>query len=289
MFRLNILGLNGFFKGPLVLSALISLSLLLGLYSLPLMAQPNETLELGRQAATNEPPQGESSPSLKVTLGAGLVSHPEIEGSDKYEVTPIPVIELSYDRIFLSLSKGLGVKVIDNGDWTIAPSIRYWGGRDEDDSDLLRGMGDIDESAALGAMISYHPGDLSIFLNAYHGLGEVEGLTAETGVAYSHRFIERLRGTVQLSTMFASQKYNQAFFGVSPKQARNSGYRRYDADSGFKHVALGATVSYNLTTNIDLGVFGEYKGLTGPAADSPIVKEGSKNQVTSGVMVGFNF
>ncbi|MDR0550170.1 MAG: MipA/OmpV family protein [Deltaproteobacteria bacterium] len=253
-----------------------------------LWAQQTDDLELGRRAATAEPPQGLSASQLKISLGAGLISAPEFEGGKKYEVRVLPVVELAYDRLFLSLSKGLGFRVIDDGTFTVAPSIRYWSGRDENDSHLLKGLGDVDDGLAAGAMLSYSPGDLTIFLNGYHGLGDADGLTLEAGAAVTHQFLENLHASAEISTMFADEDYNQRYFGINAKQARDSRYRVYHADSGFKHVALGGTVSYSLTKSINLGLFGEYKLLTGPAADSPLVKRGSKNQISSGLMLGFN-
>jgi outer membrane scaffolding protein for murein synthesis (MipA/OmpV family) len=251
-------------------------------------AQVAGDLELSRQAVTADSQPGSASSQLKVSLGAGVASAPEFEGAKKYEVKVIPVIELAYDRIFLSLSKGLGYRLLDNETVTFSPSVRYRSGRDEDDSNLLRGMGDINDGLEAGGMFSYHPGDLSFFLNGYQGLGETEGLTLELGAAISKQLMEHLHGSAQLSTMFADEKYTQEYFGVSRIQARRSGYRTYQADSGFKHVALGGSVSYSLTQSINLGLFGEYKILTGPAADSPLVERGSKNQFTSGLMLGFN-
>jgi outer membrane scaffolding protein for murein synthesis (MipA/OmpV family) len=252
------------------------------------MAQPTENLELGRQAATAEPPQGSAANQLKVSLGVGLVSTPEFEGSDKYEIRPIPVIELGYDRVFLSMSNGLGVRVIDNDLWTLSPSILYWSGRDEDDSDRLNGLGDVDGALAAGVTLSYHPGDFSLFFKGYHGLGSNEGLTLEVGAALTRSLMEDFTLSAELSTMFANEDFNQKFFGVTAQQAARSLYQPYQADSGFKHVALGGTLSYSLTQSINIGLFGEYKLLTGPAADSPIVAQGSKNQISSGLMLGFN-
>jgi outer membrane protein len=253
-----------------------------------LTAQDQDELALASRAASADTPHGSSTNHLKATLGAGVATAPEFEGSKKNEAVFVPVIELAYDRLFLSTSNGLGYRIIDTDLWTVAPSVRYRAGRDEDDSALLRGMGNLDPGLAAGAMVSYHPSDLSLFLNGYQGFGDVEGLTLEVGAAYSRQLMASLNASAQVSTMFSDQKYNQLFFGVSRQQAGRSGYRLYEPDSGFKHVALGGSVSYSLTQSVNVGVFGEYKLLTGPAADSPLVERGSKNQFTSGLMLGFN-
>jgi outer membrane scaffolding protein for murein synthesis (MipA/OmpV family) len=252
-----------------------------------LIAQSDD-LELGRRAATAEGAEAAPADQLKISLGAGVASAPEFEGAKKYEIKFLPVVELGYDRLFLSLSQGLGARIIDNGRWVVAPSVRYRAGRDEDDSDILKGMGDVDDGLAAGVMVKFSPSDFSLFFNGYQGLGSAEGLTMELGAAYKIQVMEHLKFSAELSTMFADEEYNQEFFGVNSQQAGRTGYDRYQPDSGFKHVALGGALSYSLTQNLNLGLFGEYKVLTGPAADSPLVERGSKNQFSSGLMLGFN-
>ncbi|MDR1044821.1 MAG: MipA/OmpV family protein [Candidatus Adiutrix sp.] len=249
-----------------------------------LWAQSDE--ELAGQNAVLDNARGEN---WRVSLGLGLMSAPEFEGSDKNEAKFVPVIDVRYGRFFLSGAQGLGFEAVSTRDWTLAPSLKYRQGRDQDDSDLLRGLGDVDGGAELGAVLSWHPSDLAFFLGAYHGLGRARGLTAELGALYSTPLSEKLRATLGASLMLADSDYNQAYFGISREQSLRSGYRAYEADGGLKHVAVSASLAYELAYDLNLGFFAEYKRLVGPAADSPLVERGSEKQFSGGLSLGFKF
>lgn len=90
-----------------------------------------------------------------------------------------------------------------------------------------------------------------------------------------------------VSATFADSRYNDTFFGVSGKQSRDSRhmYEEYSAGSGVKDVSFSSGLTWPVTDSISVMLAGEYKRLTGPAADSPLVKAGSKNQGAG--MLGF--
>jgi outer membrane scaffolding protein for murein synthesis (MipA/OmpV family) len=70
---------------------------------------------------------------------------PEYEGSDDYGFKGFPLIDISWrDTIFLNARKGLGAYLWNRNDVKFGGSIGYNFGRDEDDSNDLDGLGDID-------------------------------------------------------------------------------------------------------------------------------------------------
>jgi len=231
----------------------------------------------------------EAGYSFSGSLGAGVAAVPEFEGSDRYMVKALPVVNFSYGPVFLSMGKGLGVNLVPAPGWTVAPALRYRGAREENDSDLLSGLGDIEDGVEAGGVIRWQPGPAGLGLKVYQGLGRVKGLTAEMEADYGAVLTYRLRGSVSLSAMFADRRYNLDHFGVTPAQSNKSGYTAYDPGAGFKHAAVSGNLVYALTEHLWLGFLAGYKRLTGPAADSPLVERGSADQFMSALSVGFNF
>ena len=110
----------------------------------------------------------EPASDWEIQLGAGAMVKPDYEGSDDYEVSPLPMVEISYkDRVFLD-GPSLGANLfIWNGtrpgdQLKIGPLVRYQMGRDEDDNGALKGLGSVDGSAEVGGFISYDNGPFSL-------------------------------------------------------------------------------------------------------------------------------
>lgn len=243
----------------------------------------------GPRAATSRSADGFGEPELRASVGVGLVSVPEFEGSNKNKARFLPMVDIRYDRFFLSWSKGLGFDAYDDGVWTISPALRYRFGRDEGDSRLLKGMGDFDDGAEIGARVSWHPHAVGLGLNAFHGLGPAKGYTLDFGAFHRRQLFEPLSLTVGASVMYADSGYNRQHFGVTRSQSAASGYRAYDPGGGFKHCAVRGGLSWELTPLASLDVFGQFKKLTGPAADSPLVKQGSNEQFMGGLSLNLHF
>jgi outer membrane protein len=199
------------------------------------------------------------------------------------------VVNLSYGPVFLSMGQGLGVNLISTPGWTVAPALRYRWARKEKDSDLLRGLDDLKDGVEAGGIIRWKPGPAGLSLKVFQGLGRVDGLTAELGADYGTALTEDLSGSVGLSAVFADRKYNQRYFGITQAQAGKSDYRAYAPGAGLKNVAATASLGYDLTEYLELGLWTQYKRLTGPAADSPLVERGSADQFLSALSLRLNF
>lgn len=226
----------------------------------------------------------------RLSLGAALVVTPEFEGAKKYQLLALPVIEYERGSFFLSAFRGAGFKVINDRSIQMGPVVSYRFGRDQDDSDDLKGLGDVRGGFETGVFAHWRISDpVALKLEFKHGLGTAKGYTVDLGLDYTAELTESLTLILGAETRFADRKYNEEYFGVTRQQSLQSGYRQYSPDSGLKHAAAKASFNYALTDTLNLGVFGEYKRLTGPAADSPLVKKGSANQATSGLALTWNY
>ena len=231
----------------------------------------------------------QSESDSRLSLGVAMVVMPEFEGSEKYQFAALPVIEYDQGLFFFSAINGAGLRIVDRPSFQMGPLVKYRYGRDQDDSDDLKGMGDVKGGAEAGLFANWQIFDqLGLKTELMHGLGTAKGFTADLGLNYHTPLTENLDLNLALEGRYADSDYNEEYFGVSERQSRKSGYKAYNPGGGIKHVATQASLSYGLTESLKFGVFGEYKRLTGPAADSPLVKHGSADQFTGGLALTWN-
>lgn len=231
----------------------------------------------------------------RVKLGAGAMVNPDYEGSDEYEIRPIPDIEINYRDALVLKNTALSydaMKAISPGSaWKLGPRARYAFGRDQDDNAALRGLGDVDSSVELGGFVGYGVGPWSAELSVLQDVADGhDGLIAQLEGGYGFRVTPRLGGRVSASASYADDSYMQSFFGVTAAQAARSGYTAQAADAGFKDVGLSLGLSYGLTENWALGGFVGYKRMLGDAADAQIVDNaGSADQIRTGLTLSYSF
>ena len=226
----------------------------------------------------------------QVTLGGGALALPEYEGSDEYEFLPVPYVDVRYkDLITLDPFDGLRYHLLIKNGFDAGFGLGYDWGRDEDDDSHINGMGDIDPTIEGQIFAGYSWGMASTELTFAQDLADGhEGYTFEAEAG--HAFILSQRGAMvrpSISTTYASEKYMESYFGVSTGQSVNSGLSTYDAEAGFKNVALGAFATYPLTEKWSVNGIARYSRLIGDAADSPVSE--SDNQFMGGAFVAYKF
>lgn len=222
-----------------------------------------------------------------VVVGAGASFQPKYEGSDEYEVSPIPFVSAEFfDRITIDPT-GIDVKAFEKGSVRFDVKVGYDSGRKEDDADALRGMGDIDFGATVGGKATYSFGPAAFFLSVDKTIGGSDGLLVKAGAAISQPLSEHFILGAEASATFADDNYMESYFGVSAKQSARSGYSQYKAGAGIKSVDLSASATYLINDNWVVKGEQSVGFLVGDAADSPIVRE--KVQSKTMLMVGYRF
>ncbi|WP_179221769.1 MipA/OmpV family protein [Inquilinus limosus] len=221
-------------------------------------------------------------------LGGGALVRPSYEGSDKFSVSPLPFVSINWrDRVFLEMGRGLGVNVVRTDALRLGVSVGLAPGRDEDDEDHLRGLGDIDAAARGHVFGSYSFGMVQLGLDVSKDFGGSEGVLVRPDVSVKVPLSESWTLSSSVSATWANDDYMQSFFGVSSSQSRKSGLERYDAGAGFKSVDFRVGLNWAIseswfaTANVGVGV------LLGDAADSPITE--SEVQPSVGLAVGYRF
>ncbi|RED54147.1 MipA/OmpV family protein [Aestuariispira insulae] len=231
-----------------------------------------------------------SGEELQGSVGMMGMVAPEYEGSDEYELSPLPNIDVRYgDHVFLNMQDGLGVNPLVGENYRLGMALGYKLGRDEDDSDYLQGMGDIDGGATASLLGGYDLGPVTLSGKLSHQFtGEDDaGMRADFKLAAPLKAADKITLTPFVSTSYLSDDYASTYFGVSASQAASSGNAEYDPEGGFKDVTLAMNARYELNQDWVLTGTVGYSRLVGDAADSPLVKD--ENQFFTGFGASYKF
>ena len=222
------------------------------------------------------------------SLGLGVAYTPEYEGASDHRWRGLPILNVRRGRFFIGTTQGLGVDLSQSANVEFGPRVTYRGGRDEDDADRLRGLGDIDGGLELGAFVRVKLGDWFVRGDLRTGVGDTpDGLVADFGGGRSLRFGKSDSLILDASVGWADGEYNDTYFGVTRAQSIASGLPQYEAGAGIKRYGVGATWTHSFDGGwySNLGV--RVNRLTGDAADSPIVER--ESQVSGFAGIGYRF
>ena len=225
-----------------------------------------------------------------VELGIGVGVVPEYPGADEHEAVALPLVEIRWgDLLFLSATEGFGFNFARGRNLRLGVALTYNEGRDEDDNDRLRGLGDVEDTIEFGGFAEY------AFLDSFTAragirqdiFGEHEGALVDVGLGYRARLGEGLDVALGGGARWASDDYMRSFFGVSSAQSARSRFAAFRADLGFLDVGLGGTLTYDLTARWFARGTAGLAVLLGDAADSPI--SDSDTQFSAGLALGYRY
>lgn len=233
----------------------------------------------------------------EVGVGAGVVYHPDYEGSDDYEVDPVPLLLLNYRDIVMLRGPGLMIDVFQLTGSELAEDLsfgviaKYDDGRERDDNTVLWNLTEIDSGMEAGVFAEYELGPVSFGLTAVTDTGtRHEGTVAELKIGYQRALGMRLHGEIGVSASWADDDYTQSYFGISARDSQASGLREYTAEGGLKDAGVAASLHYLVSEHWRVTGRLAYRRMLGDAADSPLVEdEGSQNQAMGAVIVSYSF
>lgn len=238
------------------------------------------------------------SGGFSVGLGGVVGVKPKYEGSNEYEAFGFPIVYPKFggsgvgDRIKVRGADDVRFKLFEAGGFEIGPLAGYAFGRDEEDGDLLRGLGDVDDGIVLGAYAGYNFGPVLLDVS-YNQIvsGNDDGYQIRLGAEVQRAFSPSWRGTARVGTTFADDNYTDSYFGITRAQSLRSvaGLAAYETGAGIKdvHVELGLT--WDVTDRWQLKSGFRYARLVGDAADSPIVESEDQFSALFGASYTFDF
>lgn len=244
----------------------------------------------GTPVAPHVAPAAASGPSL--TVGAGVAVNPIYQGSSRYEPFPSLAAKAvlpsdSWGTFTLSFPEGLrwdlpdvstvGLAFLLGYDPGRKEKIRYLGGNNHH----LRGMGDLDSTALVGAEAYlrlpvgrlYVRGMQAASSRDYGGddLGHTTYL--EAGAASSLPLSAALTLDASLYGTWSDSHDMMARFGVTGRQAARSDFSEYHAGGGMRDVTMKTAVTWHLQPQVALQGGLKVYSLVAGARHSPLTDD----------------
>jgi len=243
------------------------------------------------------------------TIGAGGVFLPDYEGSDDYNFTAAPgaigsykgfSFQLAGNRLSVDLIPTPPGPVVDIQAGPIAVVNFNRTNIDNINNRRVRALGELDTAIEVGGYLGI--GKTGVLTSPYDKVSF--SLSYRTDVNGAHRsdiWQPTINYLTPLSTKaavaaFASAehvggRYARTYFGVTPAQARVSGYSVYTPGAGWKNFNLGLIGTYALTGDLlhgfKLVAGGTYGRLLGEFGDSPVTV--SRSQWLGAVGLAYTF
>jgi len=244
-------------------------------------------------AEAGEGASGWLSGDWYLTVGVTGLMAPNFEGGKKYLLSAQPIVSLGKagsETRFSSRNDNISLGLYDNGNLRAGISGKFLWSRDND-ADELKGLDPVKWGGELGGFAEFYPMDwLRVRGEVRHGIRAHNGVVADfsADAFYDVTPDIRISGGPRLS--LASADYFDTYYGVSAAEAAASGLGEYHPGGGVKSAGVGGAVTWKVTDPMTASLFGEYTRLTGPAADSTLVKgRGSPDQFMVGVSTTYRF
>ena len=224
-------------------------------------------------------------PDWRRVLGVATEVQPVYDGSRAYRLQAGPVINIQYrDIAFVSTGEGLGVNFLRGDHYRFGAAIAYDRGRlERDDYTNLRGMGNINAAPVVklfGSTVLSKKFPLILRVDARQIVGGADGAVADVGVymplpGSSKKFV-MFAGP---SVTFATHRYLQSEFGVTPAQSLASGHPVFDPHAGEAAVGVGFSATRFLTDHWLLNVDAALTKLKGSPDISPITERSTQREL----------
>ena len=227
----------------------------------------------------------------KVTrIGIGPQVYPSYPGSDEFQFGPF--IEFSRKNPaetfeFEAADQSFDIALINSGGFSFGPALNWEGKRDADD--VGADLPTVKFSVEPGAFVAFQPSE-SFRLRAElrKGVTGHKGMIGMAGADFIMREGDDWLFSIGPRVTWSDDRYQDAWFGVTPAAALTSGLPAYDPGGGIQ--AYGATASFLTQLGPRWGIYtyAKYDRLTGDAADSPVVLQfGSRDQFSGGLALTY--
>jgi MipA family protein len=262
------------------------------------------TAPASAKQGTEEDPPAREARSWDAAIGFITTYAPEYAGSSRWSLGAQPGGWVRWGRLSIASRSSFVVRSGDAGGGSglrldlspsdklrVGLSLRRDSGREESDSEDLRGLGDVRGTIRLRLSASYPLIDgvrtgAAISIDALgRGGGEIGELTMSR--SFPLPFAAGLGASVGGVLAFGSRRHMQAYYGVTPEQAARSGYPVYEPHAGVRDISLNAGLRYPFAD--DWVVFGGISAgrLLGSAAASPLTRERNTWGLSAGLAYRF--
>lgn len=139
--------------------------------------------------------------------------------------------------------------------------------------DALAGINRVSVGAGGRLFATFKAGGVNFAVGGTRGFaGSTRGVIADASISYPFIASPRIIMIPSLGTSWADRKHNDRYFGVSAREAAESGLPRYRLGGGLKDVTASLTTSYRLSRRMDVVATTSIATLVADVKDSPIVQ-----------------
>jgi outer membrane protein len=224
----------------------------------------------------------------QVDAGPALVVTPQYPGSRGELTLPLPMVDISFGpTLFLNTEHGLGAYAVNMEGLQVGSSLWFRRGRFHDESSRLTELGDIDNALQGQVFARYRFGPIDLGTTLERDFGGSSGLTIEPSLAWRLQVSANAAVALGAQGSFGSSRAMQAWFGVTPEQARASGLAQYAPGAGFSSVGPIASLNCVLSRRWTLRARLAENVLTSKASNSPIVERTSSPTIAIGATYHF--
>jgi outer membrane scaffolding protein for murein synthesis (MipA/OmpV family) len=232
-------------------------------------------------------------PKWDVIAGVATSAKPVYGGASQYVGAGGPVINIRYRNIaFLSSGEGIGVNVLEGKQYRVSLAVGLdLGRRMAWHYAALHGLGDIPRAPFFKLAGTYviskrlpilMRADIRKIAGGAAGLvGDIDVFTPLPG---SSRKFVMFAGP---SVTFADRKHLQTSYGISPDQARQSGYPEFTAHGGLEAAGFGFSATRFFTPHVLVNANFALSELLGSAGRSPLVER--KAQATLSLSAAYRW
>jgi len=225
---------------------------------------------------------------LQVAVGAGALYRPEYSGSDDYEVKPLPLVMLRYERAGYAIVVGGAGAVVDvarDPRLVFGPLLRYRPGRHDVSDPVVRKLPELDDAVEAGVRLAYGRdlggGRLVAGVDYLHDVSGVHhGQTLQASLSFERPLSPKVVLGARGAVTYADRDFMRSYYGVDGG-AGPSGLPGYAPDPGLQAGEAGLSLRWSLDPRWSVIGSAAYERLMDEAARSPIVRlRGSRNQTS---------
>jgi len=207
-------------------------------------------------------------------LGLSLETQPKYMGGNAYTTSGGPSFDFRYyDIAFASSGEGFGVNLLHTKTYRAGAALVYDLGRDQDDDHHLHGLGDISPAPEAKVFAEYLVFPVTFRIDGRYTFGGQGGWIGDISVYTPLAGNKKFFVFAGPSLTFADRVNQRHNFGISDKQALESGYRQYDVGSGLRSGSFGISAGYFFSRHWMVTGMAAGQQLFGGAGHSPLVQE----------------
>lgn len=230
--------------------------------------------------------------AIRIRVGAGAQLKPAYVGSDKDKIGPLFRFDITRGNTpfrYKGPDDVPGIGVFRSHGFSAGPEFNIESRRR--DSDVGAAVGDVPRTVEVGAFAQYDSGHgVRVRGDVRKGIGGHKGTVGSFGADKYWRDGDRYVFSIGPRVMVSDDRYQRAFFGMTPQASLATGLPTYTPKGGIHALAVASGVTYQMNPHFGLFGYARYERLVGDAAKSPIVREfGSRDQYSGGLGLTYTF